>query len=112
MRKRAFETSNVGHGGPLVSPAKESIQLAVKGNHEDAIEELKNEFLGEFQHMQKHVHRLMDDLAAISGYAQIVQVQLAQSAAELEKIIHTVEKSMLMLRSWVANLKELEQRCA
>ena len=86
--------------------------MSVNGNPGDGIEELKNESLGEFQHMQKHVHRLMDDLAAISGYAQIVQFKLEQSAAEIEKIIHTVDKSMLMLRSWIASLQELERRCA
>jgi hypothetical protein len=79
------------------------------GDHEDAIEQLKSEFLGEFQRMQKHVHRLMDDLTAISGYAQIVQFK-AERPVELEKIIHTVDKSMLMLHSWIASLKELEMR--
>ena len=86
--------------------------MSVKGNHKDAIEELKSAFLEEFQHLQKHVHRFMDDLAAISGYAQIVQSKPEGSPAELEKIIHTVDKSMLMLRSWIASLKELERRCA
>jgi hypothetical protein len=85
--------------------------LSVKGNHEDPFAELKSEFLGEFQHLQKHAHRFMDDLAAISGYAQIVQLKLEGATAELEKIIHTVDKSMLMLRSWIASLKELERRC-
>jgi len=89
-----------------------SMQLSVKGDHEKAIEELKNEFLGEFQHMQRLVHRLMDDLTAISGYAQIVQFKLERSAVELEKIIHTVETAILVLRSWIARLKELERRCA
>jgi hypothetical protein len=89
-----------------------STQLSVKGNHEDPIIELKNEVLGEFQNMQKHVHRLMDHLAAISGYAQIVQLQAHGATAELEKIIHTVEKSMFMLRSCVASLEELEKRYA
>jgi len=86
--------------------------LSVKGDPEKAIEELKNEFLGEFQHMQRHVHKLMDDLTAISGYAQIVQFKLERPAVELEKIIHTVGTAMLVLRSWIARLKELERRCA
>jgi len=87
-----------------------SKELSVKNNQEDALEELKNEFLGEFQRMQKSVHRLIDHLTAISGYAQIVQLTPARTRAEIHKIITTVEKSMIMLRACVANLKEVERR--
>lgn len=84
--------------------------MSVKGSQEPAVEELKNEFLGEFQRMQKSVHRLIDHLTAISGYAQIVQLTPATARAELHKIISTVEKSVLMLRACIANLKEVERR--
>lgn len=84
--------------------------MSVKGSQERAVEELKNEFLGEFQRMQKSVHRLIDHLTAISGYAQIVQLTPATARAELHKIISTVEKSVLMLRACISNLKEVERR--
>ena len=84
--------------------------MSVKSNQEIAVEEFKSELLGEFQRMQKSIHRLINHLAAISGYAQIVQVRPERSVTELHKIIHTVEKSMVMLRACVANLKECERR--
>ena len=84
--------------------------MSVKSNQEDAMEHLKGELLGEFQRMQKSVHRLIDHLTAISGYAQIVQHTPTTARAELHKIISTVEKSMIMLRACVANLKEVERR--
>ena len=84
--------------------------MSVKNNHEHALEELKNEFLSEFQRMQKSVHQLINHLTAISGYVQIVQVKPERSFAELHKIIHIVEKSMGMLRACVANLREVERR--
>ena len=84
--------------------------MSVKSNQESAVEELKNEFLSEFQRMQRSVHRLINHLTAISGYAQIVQFKPERSATELHKIISTVEKSMIMLRACIANLKEFERR--
>ena len=79
-------------------------------NHEDAIKELKSEFLGEFQRVQKYIHRFIDDLAAISGYAQIVQFNPERSVAELQKIIRTVEKCVLMLRDCIDSFKEFERK--
>lgn len=84
--------------------------MSVKWNQEDAVELLRNEFLGEFQRMHKSVHHLINHLAAISGYVQIALGQPDRSATELHKIIHSVEKAMLMLRACVANLKEIERR--
>jgi len=87
-----------------------SKQLSVECNSEDAINALKNEFLREFQRVQKLVHRFIDDLTAISGYAQIVEHKPEQSAAELRKIMHTVEKCTQMLRGCILGLKELERK--
>lgn len=84
--------------------------MSVKSSQEIAIEQLKNEFVGEFQRMQKSVHHLINHLTAISGYVQIVQVDPGRFITELHKIIHAVEKSMTMLRACVANLKEVERR--
>lgn len=84
--------------------------MSVKSNQPDAIDERKHELLSEFQRMQRSVHRLIDHLTAISGYAQIVQHAPTTARAELHKIITTVEKSMIMLRACVANLKEVERR--
>jgi hypothetical protein len=84
--------------------------LSVKSNQENTIEQLKNEFVSEFQRMQKSVHHLINHLTAISGYVQIVQVDPGRSVTELHKIIHAVEKSMSMLRACVANLNEVERR--
>ena len=84
--------------------------MSLKSSHEDVIEQLKNEFVGEFQRMQKSVHHLINHLTAISGYVQIVQMDPGRSLTELHKIIHAVEKSMFMLRACVANLKEVERR--
>ena len=84
--------------------------MSLKWNQEDAVELLRNEFLGEFQRMHKSVHQLINHLAAISGYVQIALGQAGQSSTELHKIIHAVEKAMLMLRACVANLKEIERR--
>lgn len=84
--------------------------MSIKSNQEDAIEQLKNEFLSEFQRIQKLVHHLINHLTAISGYVQIVQVEPLRCVTELHKIIHAVEKSMVMLRACVANLKEVERR--
>ena len=84
--------------------------MSVKWNQEDAVELLRNEFLSEFQRMHKSVHHLINHLTAISGYVQIVLGRPDRSATELHKIIHAVEKAMLMLRACVANLKEIERR--
>ena len=84
--------------------------MSVKSNQEPVPEELKSELLGEFQRMQKSVHRLINHLTAISGYAQIVQFKPERSVSELHKIISTVEKSMTMLRACIANMKEFEKR--
>ena len=84
--------------------------MSVKNNQQHGLEELKNEFLGEFQRIQKYVHHLINHLTAISGYAQIVQIRPERSVTELHKIIHIVEKSMVMLRACVANLREMERR--
>jgi len=85
--------------------------LSVKSNEENSVDELKrHELPAEFQRMQKSIHRLINYLAAISGYAQIVQFRPERPAAELHKIIHTVEKSMVVLRAFVANLQECERR--
>ena len=91
-------------------PQQRSKQLSLKSNQEESTSELKNEFLREFQRVQKLVHHFIDDLTAISGYAQIVQLKPERSAAELHKIIHTVEKCMQMLRGCMDSLKELERK--
>jgi len=87
-----------------------SKQLSVECNYEDAINALKSEFLREFQHANIKVHRLIDALTAISGYAQLVKLNPERSVDELPKIMHTVEKCMQMLRGCILNLKELERK--
>ena len=84
--------------------------MSVKCNKAETVEQLKTEVLSEFQSMQRSVHHLINHLTAISGYVQIVQTEPGRSASELHKIIHAVEKSMVMLRACVANLKEVERR--
>jgi hypothetical protein len=84
--------------------------LSVGSSQEDACEELRNEFLGELQRMQSCLHRLIDHFTAISGYAQLVQFKPECSVTDLDKIIHTVEKSMVVVRACLASLKDFERR--
>jgi len=84
--------------------------LSVRSSKEDACEELKNEFLGELQRMQSCLHRLIDHFTAISGYAQLVQFKPESSATDLDKIIHIVEKSVVVVRACIASLKDFEGR--
>lgn len=79
-------------------------------SQEDACEELKNEFLGELKRMQSVLHRLINHLTAISGYAQLVQSKTEFSATEMHKIVHTVEESMVTLRACIAGMKDFERR--
>jgi len=87
-----------------------SKQLSVQSNQENAIKELKNAVFEEFQQVRKHVHNFINDLTAISGYAQLAKLQPERSAAEAQNIIHTVEKSMHVLRCCVASLQEFERK--
>jgi len=84
--------------------------LSVGSSQEDACQKLKNEFLGELHQIQTTLHRLTDHLTAISGYTQLVQFKKECSTNELHKIIHTVEKSMLLLRECFVSLKDLERK--
>lgn len=84
--------------------------MSARSSQEYSWDELKNEFLGELQKMQRCLHRFIDDLTAISGYAQLAQSKTDGSATELDKIIHTVEKSMVMLRTCIARLADFERR--
>jgi len=71
---------------------------------------LKNAVFEEFQQVRKHVHDFINDLTAISGYAQLAKLKPERSAAEAHNIIHTVEKCTHMLRCCIAGLKELERK--
>ena len=84
--------------------------MSVESTHEDAIKKLKSEFFKEFQQVQKYVHNLINDLTAISGYAQLLQLKPERSLVEAHKIIGTVEKCTQMLRCCIENLRELERR--
>ena len=84
--------------------------MSLKSDHEDALQAMKKDFFGEFQRVQKIVHSFINDLTAISGYAQLVKIRPEQSVSELHKIIHTVEKCTNMLRACLSSLKELERR--
>jgi hypothetical protein len=79
-------------------------------NHEHVSKELENEFFAEIERVQKDVHHFIDNLTAISGYAQLLQLRPERSVTELPKIIYTVEKSMQMLRACMLSLKEFENR--
>ena len=86
--------------------------MSVNSNHQTALEDLKREFLGEFQRIQKTAHRLIDNLTAISGYTQIVHMRCGpegRSAGELGKILTAVKKSTAMLRTALENLQEFER---
>lgn len=84
--------------------------MSVQSNHEDAIREFRNEVFKEFQKVQKYVHNLINDLTAISGYAQLLQLKPEQSLVEAQNIIGTVEKCMHMLRCCIEGLREMERR--
>ena len=84
--------------------------MSVQSNDEDAIKKLKNEVFKEFQEVHKYVHNLINDLTAISGYAQLLQLKPERSLVELRNIIGTVEKCMHMLRCCMAGLKEFERK--
>jgi len=84
--------------------------LSLKSDHEDTLQAMKEDFLGEFRRVQDYVHSFINDLTAISGYAQLVKILPGQPVSELHKIIHTVEKCTNMLRACLASLKEFERR--
>ena len=79
-------------------------------NHEDVSKALKNAFFAEIERVQQDIHHFIDNLTAISGYAQLLQLRPELSVTELPKIIHTVEKCMQTLRACMLSLKEFEQR--
>ena len=65
----------------------------------------------EFRRIQRSAHRLINQLAAISGYAQIAHSQYGKgSIEEFSKILDTVETATMILRNCLMHLKEVERR--
>jgi len=65
-------------------------------NQERRCEALRKEFVNEFQRTKEIAHRLVDDLTAISGYAEIMltRTEPVQAYSDLKKIVGRVKKSM------------------
>lgn len=70
------------------------------GSKQQSLEELKSEFLTEFRHMQGAVHRLIDHVTTISGYAELASLHPENHpAVELTKILSTAEICTVTLRN-------------
>jgi hypothetical protein len=65
-------------------------------NQERRFEALRKEFVNEFQRTEEIAHRLVDDLTAISGYAEIMltRTEPVQTYTDLKKIVDRAKKSM------------------
>jgi hypothetical protein len=85
--------------------------LSASSNQQHALGDLKNEILDEFRRIQRSAHRLINQLAAISGYVQIAHSQYGKgSVEEFSKILDTVETSTTIVRNCLMHLKEVERR--
>lgn len=58
-------------------------------NQERRCEALRKEFVNEFQRTKEIAHRLVDDLTAISGYAELMltRTEPVQACSDLKKIV-------------------------
>jgi uncharacterized protein (DUF2342 family) len=81
-------------------------------NLESRFEALRKEFVNEFRHTREITHRLLDDLTAISGYAEIMIVRGGpeNTISELRKILDRAKKSMGLLQNCISNLDGLARK--
>ena len=85
--------------------------MSASSNQQHELAGLKSEILDEFQRIQRSAHRLLNQLAAISGYVQIAHSQYGKgSIEEFSKILDTVETATMILRNCLMHLKEVERR--
>jgi uncharacterized cupin superfamily protein len=77
-------------------------------NQELRFEALRKGFVNEFQRTKEIAHRLVDDLTAISRYAEIMlmRAELAQTYTDLKKIVDRAKKLMALLHDCISNLHE------
>ena len=75
-------------------------------------EALRKEFVDEFQRTEQVARKLIDDLTAISGYAEIVVMRGGpeQTLIGFRKILDRAKKSMVMLEDCIANLQEVGRK--
>jgi hypothetical protein len=75
-------------------------------------EALRKEFVDEFQRTEQVARKLIDDLTAINGYAEIAVMRGAPEGAlsEFRKILERAKKSILMLEDCIANLQEVGRK--
>jgi hypothetical protein len=88
------------------------LNVTEDGNRDSRCEALREEFVNEFQRTREIVHRLVDDLTAFSGYAEIMMMRGGQEQpiSELRKILDRSKKSIALLRDCISNLQELGRR--
>lgn len=81
-------------------------------NLEHRFEALRKRLATEFQRTKQVAHKLIDDLTAISGYAEIMVMQGGQERAMLEfrKILERAKKSIVVLQDCIVNLYEVGRR--
>jgi hypothetical protein len=81
-------------------------------NLEGRFEALRKEFVNEFQRTREIAHRLVDDLTAISRYAEIMIVRGGpeNTISELRKILDRAKKSMGLLQKCISNSDEVGRR--
>ncbi len=81
-------------------------------DQEHRFEALRKEFVDEFQRTEQVARKLIDDLTAISGYAEIVVLRGGpeQALVEFRKILDRAKKSMVMLEDCIANLQEVGRK--
>lgn len=75
-------------------------------------EALRKEFVDAFQRTEQVARKLIDDLTAISGYAEIAVMRGGpeEALSEFRKILERAKKSMLMLEDCIANLQEVGRK--
>ena len=81
-------------------------------NQERRCEALRKEFVNEFQRTKEIPHRLVDDLTAISGYAEIMltRTEPMQTYSDLKKIVGRVKEPMALLHDCISNLHEVGRK--
>ncbi len=81
-------------------------------NQERRCEALRKEFVNEFQRTKEIAHRLVDDLTAISGYAEIMltRTEPVQTYSDLKKIVGRVKEPMALLHDCISNLHEVGRK--
>jgi len=81
-------------------------------NQERRCEALRKEFVNEFQRTKEIPHRLVDDLTAISGYAEIMltRTEPVQTYSDLKKIVGRVKEPMALLHDCISNLHEVGRK--